>query len=315
MPVCRFSLKYCLLIAMGSSVALAPSLLCAQDTQPTTPPPTPAPTPAPAPSEPQTVQPVPVPAPETREPALHASVPDATPPAPAPPVEVHKPKPIRPFSAVAIELKAGFSQGFGAELAVPLAQKFNLRGGGSFFQYNGSYNIDGMPTTGEVRLRSATASLDWFPFNNRFHISPGVTIYNGNQIHATVLVPGGTTFSLGPVDYSSSPTDPVHGTADLAFGKRTAPNLTIGFGNMIPRTGHHFSMTSEFGFQYIGPPLLTLNLLGSTCTSINTNTNCSSAATDPNVQANLRQEEADVDNTIRFLRFYPIVSTGVSYRF
>jgi hypothetical protein len=219
-------------------------------------------------------------------------------------------KPIRAFSTAAIALKVGVA-GVGIDIATPLSQRFNLRAGGSYYPYNGTFNVDGITISGQARLRSGTASLDWFPFNGSFHISPGITLYNGNTFNSTAYVPGGAPFNLADGDYTSSPNDPVHGTFDLNFGRHIAPNFTIGFGNMIPRSGRHFSFPFEIGFQYIGPPKLTLNLAGTVCSS----QGCDQLQTDPEALANLAQEQTNINNDIKPLRFYPILSQGFSYRF
>jgi hypothetical protein len=221
-----------------------------------------------------------------------------------------KPKPIRPFSAVAIGVKAGFA-GAGLEIATPLAKRFNLRASGSAFQYEGDFDASGLQIHGNINFRSVTANLDWYPFNNGFRISPGVTIYNGNGVSATTSVPGGQSFDLGDGTYSSSVSDPVHGTATMTFGRRTAPNLTVGFGNLIPRSGRHFSVPFEIGVQYIGDPAIVFNLQGTVCNS----QGCSQIQTDPTAQADLKQEQTDINNTVSLLRFYPIISIGFGYRF
>jgi hypothetical protein len=223
---------------------------------------------------------------------------------------------VHPFSALAIQVKGGFA-GIGIDLATPLANRINFRVGGSFYSYSGAYNADGMDIDGEAKFRSATVSFDFFPFNTAFRISPGLTVYNGNNLIAGVSVPGGQPFDLGDGSYISDPTDPIHGSGSLAFGKRVAPSLTIGAGNMIPRSGRHFSVPLEIGFQYIGrPPQISFNLLGSACGSDNMgNYGCSSIQTDPTAQANLQQEVDKINNDITFLRFYPIVSMGMAWRF
>jgi len=222
-------------------------------------------------------------------------------------------KPIRPFStlAAAVSISTG---GVGLDLATPLAQHFNLRVGGGFFTYNSNFNLDGETITGDIKLRNASASLDWFPFHGGFHISPGLTVYNGNGVTATTLVPAGGEFDLGDQTYYSSATDPIHGSASLYLGKRVAPRFTIGFGNMIPRSGRHFSFPFEIGFEYIGPPKLNLTLAGSACDT-STPPNCSPVATDPTTQANLQQEINQVNSDLKPLSFYPIISQGFSVRF
>jgi hypothetical protein len=217
----------------------------------------------------------------------------------------------RPFRTYAVQVKIGFA-GIGVDLATPLAQRLNVRIGGSFFSYNGTFNADGLNIYGDAKLRSGTLSVDWFPFNGRFRISPGLTLYNGNNLNAGVSVPAGGTFDLGDgPTYTSSASDPVHGTASLTFGKRTAPSLTMGWGNMIPRSGKHYSMPFEFGFQYIGDPLLAISLAGTACS----NAGCSDVATDPTSQANLQQEVQELNSDLQPLRFYPIVSIGAAWKF
>jgi len=217
---------------------------------------------------------------------------------------------IRPFSALGVQIKAGFA-GIGIDIATPLAQHFNLRAGGSFVPFNAGYSIDGLSFEGQAQFRSATTSLDWYPFHNGFRISPGVTLYNGNSLNATLSAPAGQNFDLGDGTYTSSPSDPVHGFGSMTFGRRTAPSFTLGWGNMITRSGRRFSMPFEVGFQYIGAPKINFNLMGTACN----NTGCDNIATDPTAQADLQQELVDINNQITPLRFYPIISIGFAWAF
>lgn len=216
----------------------------------------------------------------------------------------------QPFRTYAVQVKAGVA-GIGVDLATPLAKRFNVRVGGSFFSLNNNFNIDGMTINSDLKLRSTAVSLDWFPFNGGFRVSPILTVYNGNSMNATVSVPAGNQFSLGDGDYTSSATDPIHGLASLSFGKKVAPGVTFGWGNMIPRSGKHLSFPFEVGFQYINDPLFSLNLAGTACN----NQGCDNIATDSEAQANLQQERNDINSDIHPLRFYPIFSLGVAWKF
>jgi hypothetical protein len=274
----------------------------------TAPPPVVIETAPPASSAPAvSTQPVPEPPPAPLQSSI-ATVPTAEAP------KLVRPKPIRPFSTAAIAVNFG-SGGIGVDLATPLAQHFNLRVGGSFFSYSASFNSDGIVIDGDLKFRSGRASLDYYPFRGGFRISPGVTFYNGNNLNATTLVPGGQPFSLGDANYYSSTTDPVHGTASFYLGKHVAPSITVGFGNMIPRSGRHVSFPFEIGFQYIDAPTITLNLEGTACVYLNIPQSCAPVQSDPQTQANLQQQEADINSDIKPLRFYPILSQGVSVRF
>ena len=222
---------------------------------------------------------------------------------------------VAPFSTAAIQIKIG-SAGPGLDVAVPVAGRMNLRAGGSFFSYNPNLVEDGINVIGNIQLRSASANVDFFPFGNAFRISPGVVFYNGNQISAVASVPAGQSFTLNDVTYYSSATAPVTGTFGLSFGKKVAPSLTMGFGNMIPRKGGHWSVPFEIGAEYIGTaPQISLALAGTACQGSAT-TNCSPIASNPTTQQNLVAEQASLNSNIPSqLRFYPIVSIGLSYKF
>jgi hypothetical protein len=226
-----------------------------------------------------------------------------------------EPAKIKPFSTAAIQVKAGLA-GIGVDVAVPIASRANLRVGGSFFSYSPNLTTDGIGINGSIQLRSGSESLDIFPFGNAFRISPGLVFYNGDQVSATAGVPGGQSFTLNGVNYYSSATAPVNGTYNLSFGNKAAPSLTLGFGNMIPRKGGHWSVPLEIGGEYIGnAPQITLALAGTAC-SLTPTTGCANVATDPTIQKNVAGEQASLNSNIPSqLVFLPIFSIGVSYKF
>src|SRR5206468_13060006 len=69
-------------------------------------------------------------------------------------------------------------------------------------------------------------SLDWYPLGYAFHLSPGLLIYNGNGATATASVPGGSTFTLGGVTYTSDPSNPITGSGKVDFMK-AAPTAMV----------------------------------------------------------------------------------------
>lgn len=220
---------------------------------------------------------------------------------------------IRPFSTVGIGVNVS-TLGIGFQVATPLAQKLNLRGGGSFFTYNaGSYSGDGITYTGQLQLRSGEALLDWFPFGGGFHLSPGVQFYNGFNAAATLNVPGGQNFTLNSVSYTSSNAVPITGTATLGANK-AAPMFMFGFGNLVPRR-KHFSVLAEFGFAYQGDVKVGFALAGNACNS-GTQVNCRNVATDPTIQSNITAQKTVIQNDVDpYAKFYPIIRLGFGYKF
>ena len=245
-------------------------------------------------------------------------------PAPAPAPVTLPPKPARvhdlpslggdqtrvhPFRAVAFGLTAS-TLGAGAELAIPVARTLNLRVGGNYVLLHYPFNIDGIDYSPGLKFTSGRASVDWFPHHGAFHVSAGA-LYFRNNISGTADVAEGQTFSLGGTNYINSVDDPIHGAASIAYGKRIAPMVLLGFGNILPRSGRHLSVPFEFGGAYLQAPVLNLKLSGTACTT----QGCFNAATDPQVQANLTKEVTTLQSDLRFLQVYPIVSLGLACRF
>uniref|UniRef100_A0A372IRG9 Outer membrane protein beta-barrel domain-containing protein n=2 Tax=Paracidobacterium acidisoli TaxID=2303751 RepID=A0A372IRG9_9BACT len=218
---------------------------------------------------------------------------------------------IAPFSGFALGVRMG-TLGIGFEGATPLAQHFNLRAGANFFSFSDNFTTSGFTYQATLHLRSADASVDWYPWAKGFHISPGVLLYNGNDAAASFQAPAGTVFTLNDVDYLSSATDPVTGGASLKFN-RAAPKLTVGFGNHIPRSGRHFSVPFEIGFAYVGDANLVLNLHGTACDA--QGRGCENVADDPGVQANLKAQQQKYQSDANDARFYPVMSVGFAYSF
>jgi hypothetical protein len=211
-----------------------------------------------------------------------------------------------PFSSLGVALKFG-TAGAGFDLATPIASWLNLRGGASFFTYNTTLLEDGATISGAIKFQNASAMLDVFPFHNRFRISGGMTVYNNTGFNAALTVPGGNSFTVGNTSYTSDPSDPIHGTGTFNFGNRYAPRVSLGFGNMLPRSGH-WALETEAGFQYISQPTVLYVIDGSGCTGPG-NLNCG-----PINQSDVKQEQTDLQNDLSGLRFYPILSIGLSYK-
>lgn len=217
----------------------------------------------------------------------------------------------RPFSEVGIGVKASLL-GAGIEAATPLAPGFNLRAGFNAFSYNRTFAKDGVSYGGQLRFRSAEAHLDWFPFANGFHVSPGVLVYNGNQITANAAVPGGQTFTLNSTTYTSDPANPITGSGKIDFYK-AGPMLSVGWGNLLPRGRHRFSIPFEIGAIYTGSPKVTLNLPGGACDS--SGLNCQPINSDPSFQSNVTAEKGKLNKDMSPFKFYPVISVGFGVKF
>jgi hypothetical protein len=234
----------------------------------------------------------------------------------SPSIRCQDPKPsnadklqVYPFSTVAVGVHAG-TLGAGLEAATPLSRSLNLRVGANFIDWAYAFRIDGINYATNINFRSGQASIDWFPFHGSFHISPGI-LYFKNGLSGSADVSLGQPFSLSNTDYINSVDDPVGGTASVKYAHHYAPTLMFGMSNIIPRNGRHFSMPLEFGGAYTQAPVMNVTLDGTACTV----QGCFNAATDPGTQANLKQEISDINQTVKKIPVYPIVSLGFAFRF
>lgn len=202
--------------------------------------------------------------------------------------------------------------GVAIEGATPVHERVNVRAGFNVFGLTHDFDTDGIGLAAQLKLRSFSTYLDWFPFGGGFHVTPGVMVYNGNGLEATATVPAGRKFSLGDESLISNPANPVTGTAKIAFEK-VAPVLLIGWGNLIPRGERRWSIPFETGVVYSRAPTATLNLGGSACSP--GGTNCRSIAGDAGLQRDLTTQQNKMNSDLSVLKALPIISLGFSYRF
>lgn len=223
-----------------------------------------------------------------------------------------------PFSRVAFG--GGISAlGVNMQVAVIANRYVNLRGTGNFFNYSvNNLSTNGMNVSGKLNFATASASVDVYPFpNHGFRVSPGAMFYNQNQLTATVIAPGGTSFTLDDYTYYSSQTNPVTGSGNVFLNKQNpAFTITTGWGNMIPRNGGHWSFPFEIGAAFVGAPTVNLALTsGQVCADPAGTIGCTNVVGNSQLNANLQAQITKYQNDLNPYRIYPILSTGVSFSF
>ena len=218
----------------------------------------------------------------------------------------------RAFSALAIRAGIG-SGGIGGELATPLNRRINLRAGMSLLSSGLNPTISDVDVLAHIHMASAFGTVDLHPFGGAFRISTGATFFNDVSALFTGTLSPGRNFSLGSTTYLSSPQDPLMGWAQVNLGKKIAPRVTIGWGNLIPHhPGQHFSVPIEIGAHYVGAPTVIMGVNGSACDSQN---QCGPVSMGETFQADLQTEIATFKKTISPFAIVPIISTGLSYKF
>ncbi len=222
--------------------------------------------------------------------------------------------PIRSSRRIGVAAQVGIN-GIGGDVALAVAPHFNVRLGGRFFKYSTSFQEQGANIDARLRLGGGRALLDWFPFHNGFHVSPMVVFIDQTDVRAKVIVPPGQTISLDNGDYVSSQADPLHGSASIGVWK-TSPGLTIGYGNIVPRSGKHFSFPVEAGFYYVGQPTLKVDFSGSACDPSQPQPlGCQPVQDDAGFQRDLAAFIRRNNNNLSYASFIPVLSFGVGYSF
>jgi hypothetical protein len=214
--------------------------------------------------------------------------------------------------------KLGVGAGFGASSlgyhfdgALAVTKQSNFRGGFNFLNYNRDTHKDGIDYAAQLGLRSLQFTYEQYIYKG-LHVGGGVLAYNGNHGDGTAAVPVGQSFSLGNARYFSSASNPIRGTARVDLG-HAAPLLVIGVGNPIPRSTRRVGFYVDGGIAFQGSPKSTLALSGSAC-AINPTLGCVNAATDPTVQANVLAEQKQINDDLNFLKYYPILSFGITWK-
>jgi hypothetical protein len=230
----------------------------------------------------------------------------------APPSDTGMPQEPRPsLPRFGLAVSAG-TLGAGIQAATAVARHTNIRGAFNYFSYSlsGTDSKDNLGYHGTLRPESGEILVDQY-LAGPFHISGGAMIYNGFQASGSVQVGGGQSLTLNGVSYISSPSDPVTGTGSITV-RKVAPELLIGFGNLLPRSARHFTANLDLGVAFQGSPVTSLNLTGSTCSA---SSGCATISSSPAVQANITAEQAKISNTLKPFEFYPILRLSFGYKF
>ena len=223
------------------------------------------------------------------------------------------PGPYQP-SRFGFDVHAGLGGG-GFDVATAVARRFNVRVGGDFFSYSTTFKDQGALVNAGLRMRSARATLDWFPFRRAFRVSPLLVFANNNRAQGSYLIPPGNTITLDGQKYVSSSTDPLFGAASIDV-RRVAPGFTVGYGDLLAHRRSHFSAPVDLGFYYEGQPALKVTFEGSACyPGLPEPEACIQASKDPTFQKDLSAFIARNRHNLSYASFFPVFSAGVGYSF
>ena len=204
-----------------------------------------------------------------------------------------------PAGAQSIAVKGG-TTGIGAELGYGLSPMFGLRAnlmGGSLSR---DEEDSGVRYDGKVKMNSGALLLDLHPFSGTFRLSAGL-VYDNNKFDGTA-VPVSGTVEINGVPYPAAAVGDLR--AAVRFEK-TAPYLGLGWGSS-PKSSGGFFFSVDIG-AFLSKPSATLT------------GNCGPAlvgtAACDQLQADIRAEQAELQDSLDDIKAWPVLTLGIGYRF
>jgi hypothetical protein len=199
------------------------------------------------------------------------------------------------FGGLAIAGRGG-TLGLGGELIVNFLPVVNGRFGVTYLPLSVGGEIGEVSYDFDLRVLTFPLTLDWYPFKNGFHLSGGL-IFNQTEMDLDTGSTASVTFNGH--EYSASEFGTIHGDANF---QRLAPYVGMGWGNAFGRE-KRWGILSDLGVAFLGRPRVSLSPTGQ------------AALSDPDFMADLAQEQADIEDDLSILRFYPVLSISLFYRF
>ena len=174
--------------------------------------------------------------------------------------------------------------GLGLDVSQRFGQGLQLRVNTNGFSTSRDYETNNINYAANLRLKSSGLLLDWFPFDSGLRLSTGL-YYDGNQVTIKPKPGQNSAFSDGKLDFRSS-----------------APYLGIGYQKALGA----FSLTGDAGVLFAGSPRVSYTVDCTANQPLVSNAQCQQAAAN---------EASRVRDSLDFLRYYPVLSIGLGYRF
>ena len=201
----------------------------------------------------------------------------------------------------AVAVRVG-SLGIGGDVDFKLEDYLSARIGYSGYDF--SYTIAQTDVTYDAKLKLSNphAILDWYTFGGGFRLSLGA-VGSGTKIQAVGRPTGNGSFTLNGTTYTASEISSLSG--EFKGGNSLSPYVGLGWGNAV-RAGHHLSVLFDLGAYYSGKPKIALTAICSPSAPAGL---CQQLNTD------VAAEQRKLQDKLKLLEWYPVISLGVAYRF
>lgn len=191
-------------------------------------------------------------------------------------------------------VKAG-TLGFGAEVSWRPIEWLDLRAGGNFYDYDDSGSQAGVNYDATLALETFYLTGNFsFPLSP-FRVTAGV-FSNGNEVR--MVSQDMSSYFIGDNQVPYLPADVGTLESVTSFGS-VSPYLGAGFDfDVLDRLG----LSLDFGVLWQGDPAVTLTATGA-------------LASNPAFQADLEQERLELENEVKNMKAYPVISIGFNFNF
>jgi len=189
--------------------------------------------------------------------------------------------------------------GFGAEVGLGFNEFVGVRGSYGAGSFNYNVTESDIRYTTQVKPSVGLVTVDVHPFGGWFRLSGGLGL-NNTHADGTADTTSGTLTINGTV-YNTSEVGTVQGR--ITFD-RTSPYLGLGWGAPARSAGGLY-FTSDFGVVF---SKATGSVTGTCAPSLNSVT-CAQLQSDLNAEAQQFKQEVEK------VKYYPVITLGIGYRF
>lgn len=190
---------------------------------------------------------------------------------------------------------SGGLRGLGFDATLKLTDKLNLRGTYTSYEFDETYEEDGIDYDGELELSTTGLMLDFYPFSGSFRFSVGY-LNNGSELTAFAEASNGF-IDINGVSYDISDE---WVQSDLEWDSST-PYVGIGFGNPLGK-GSNWTLSLDVGVMLTDEPTATL-------------TASENLTLIPGFNENLEAEEASLNEDLGEFDMFPVFQLGLHYAF
>ncbi len=204
-------------------------------------------------------------------------------------------------------IKAG-SLGVGLELGYTFeGSNFSFRLQGNDFDYDYTLEEDDIEYDTTLDLASVGFLVDWHPFSGAFRFTLGVYEHE-NKIYGTSSGEG--VYEIGDITYVVDSNDNFLLEANIDLGDGLAPYAGIGWGHS-PTNDTGLLLSLDIGVLYQGAPEVDLQASG----NATANGFTIDVGQDPTAQAQVQEEEDNLEDDLSQFDLYPVITFGIGYRF